>query len=322
MIKEANGGTLTGGKITTVTTDNLGYGYIGMNANVMKIGNAPGSEESKAYRKAFATVISLFREESVENYYGDRAKVIEYPISNTSWAAPQPTDEGYEAAFSRDLNGDPIYTDGMTEEEKVAAAKTAALGFFERAVFTVEGGKVTAAPDGASLTVEALIPGGGYGDHPAYGIFVMAKQALEEIGVDLTINDLTNSSELWTGLRNQTVAIWAAAWGSAVDPDMYQIYFSGDDEHWAGGSNYQYSIDDAELNRLILEARQTTDQSYRKSLYKNCLDIIIDWAVEIPVYQRQNAVIFSTEKLDLSAFALDFTPFYGWIEEIQNITLK
>ena len=64
----------------------------------------------------------------------------------------------------------------------------------------------------------------------------------------------------------------------------------------AGGSNYMYDINDAELNKLILDARASLDQSYRKTMYKACLDIIVDWAVEVPVYQRQNAVIFSTGK--------------------------
>ncbi len=47
--------------------------------------------------------------------------------------------------------------------------------------------------------------------------------------------------------------------------------------------------------RDIIDARSTADQEYRKSVYKQCLDIILDWAVEIPIYQRQNCVIYSPE---------------------------
>ena len=60
---------------------------------------------------------------------GDSASVINYPISNTSWAAPQVTDDGYQIAYSTDVNGNPIYTDGMSTEEKYEAAAQAALGF-------------------------------------------------------------------------------------------------------------------------------------------------------------------------------------------------
>jgi peptide/nickel transport system substrate-binding protein len=103
---------------------------------------------------------------------------------------------------------------------------------------------------------------------------------------------------------------------------MYQIYFSGDEEHTAGGSNYQYAIDDPDLNELILAARATFNQEYRKAMYKACLDIIIDWAVEIPTYQRQNAIIFSTERVDISTVTPDITTFYPWWQEIQNVQMN
>ena len=140
--------------------------------------------------------------------------------------------------------------------------------------------------------------------------------------MNLIIKDLTNSSELWDALDAQQVAMWAAAWGATVDPDMYQIYFSGDESHDPGGSNYQYAIDDAELNQLILDARASTDQAYRKAMYKACLDIIIDWAVEVPTYQRQNAIIFSSERVNLDSVTPDITTFYPWFSEIENITVK
>ena len=322
-IKEANGGELDGSVITTNTVDNLGYGYIGQCATLQKVGDDPASEESKALRKAYATILAVYRDVAIDSYYGDRASVINYPISNTSWAAPQSTDDGYKLAFSTDVNGNDIYTSDMTAEEKYAAAKEAALGFFEKAGFTVENGKVTKAPEGASLEVEAWIPADGTGDHPAFMIYTEAQKAFEEIGIKFTIKDLTNSSELWDALEAHTVAIWAAAWGATIDPDMYQIYFSGDDEgHAAGGSNYMYNINDPELNKLILEARSSTDQAYRKSVYKACLDIIIDWATEIPTYQRQNAIIFSTARVNLDTVTPDITTFYGWMAEIENTELN
>ena len=324
-IKKANSnGDITGDKITTSTVDNLGYGYIGMCSKVMSVKGEPASDASKALRKAFGTIFSVYREVAIDSYYGDRASVINYPISNTSWAAPQSTDDGYKVAFSTDADGKDIYTSDMTAEDKYAAAKDAALGFFEAAGYTVKDGKVTAAPEGAKMEYTAWIPADGSGDHPSFMILTEASKALEEIGIKLEIKDLTNSSDLWTALEAQEVAIWCAAWGAANDPDMYQIYFSGDEASGkaAGGSNYMYAIDDAELNQLILDARASTDLAYRKGIYKSCLDIIIDWAVEIPVYQRQNAIIFSTERLNMDSVTPDITTFYNWYREIENITLK
>ncbi|MBR4982747.1 MAG: ABC transporter substrate-binding protein [Lachnospiraceae bacterium] len=315
-IQKANGGETSGSVITVSTVDNRGYGYIGMNAEVMSIGGVKDSDASKNLRKAFGTIFSVYRDVAIDSYYGELASVINYPISNTSWAAPQPTDEGYKLAFSTDVNGNDIYTSGMDDEAKYAAAKEAALGFLEAAGYTVADGKVTAAPEGGSLEYELLIPADGAGDHPSFMICTLAKEALAEIGINLIVTDLSNSSDLWSALEAGTVAIWCAAWQTTVDPDMFQIY------HPEGGSNYQYDIDDEELSQLILDARATTDQAFRKLMYKECLDIIIDWAVEVPVYQRQNAIIFATERVNMETVTPDITTFYPWWSEIQNIELN
>ena len=323
-VESANGGTLNGDVITVNTVDNLGYGYIGMCSKVMNVGGEPDSEASKNLRKAFGTIFSVYRDVAIDSYYGERASVINYPISNTSWAAPQPTDDGYKVAFSVDVDGNDIYTSDMTAEQKYEAAKQAALGFFEAAGYTVEDGKLTAAPEGAALEYELWIPGDGVGDHPSFMVCTLASDALKSIGMNLIINDLTNSSDLWTALDAQTVAMWAAAWGATVDPDMYQIYYAdvANGGANAGGSNYMYAIADEELDQLILDARASTDQTYRKAMYKACLDIVIDWAVEIPVYQRQNAIIFSTERVNMDTVTPDITTFYGWMAEVQNIELN
>ena len=334
IVTANSNGELTGDKVTTDLVNNLGYGYIGMNSVVMSVGGEPSSQASKDLRKAFGTILSVYRDVAIDSYYGERASVINYPISDTSWAAPRPSDDGYKVAFSTDVNGSDIYTSDMSAEDKYAAAKTAALGYLEAAGYTVADGKVTAAPEGAKMEYEVWIPADGKGDHPSFMILTLAKDALAEIGMTLTIKDLTNSADLWTALEAQQVAMWAAAWGATVDPDMYQIYYSDVADAGSatdgqnplggsaqGGSNYMYCIADPELDQLIMDARATTDQTYREAMYKACLDIVIDWAVEIPVYQRQNAIIFSSERVNMDTVTPDITTFYGWLSEVQNIEL-
>ena len=336
-ITKANGGEGTTGKtITTNTVDNLGYGYLGMSSARVNVGGDPGSEASKDLRKAFATVFSVYRNVAVESYYGERAAVINYPISNTSWAAPQATDDGYKVAFSVDKDGNDIYTSDMTAEQRYEAALNAALGFFEAAGYTVTDGKLTAAPEGAKLEYELQIPADGTGNHPSFMMVSEASKALETIGMKLIVTDLTNSSEMWTAIDACQVDMWCAAWGATIDPDMYQIYysdvanFSGDKGVGTnpyggphqGGSNYMYCITDADLDTMIMQARESLDQSYRKTMYKACLDTVVDWAVEVPVYQRQNAIIFSTERVNMETVTPDITTFYGWMSEIENTELK
>ena len=317
-------GEVTGDVVTTYSVANLGYGYIGMNADTMNVAGEPGSEASKNLRKAFATVLAVYRDVAFDSYYGDAAAVINYPISSTSWAAPQATDEGYRVAFSVDVDGNPIYTAEMTAEEKYEAAKQAAIGFFKAAGYTFDEaeGKFTAAPEGASLSYEAIIPGDGTGDHPSFAILTDAREALGSIGIELKINDPADSNVLWDALDAGTQNIWCAAWGSTIDPDMYQVYHSSNIVGKGGSDSNHYHIQSEKLDELILNARQSADQAYRKEVYKDALNEIMDWAVEIPAYQRQNIRIASTERVNISTVTPDVTTYWGWLAEIEKLEMN
>lgn len=313
---ENSNGEVTGDKLGLDLVDNRGYGYIGMNSQLMKVGEDAGSEESKNFRKAIATIIAVYRDVVIDSYYGDAASVINYPISNTNWAAPQKSDADYKVAFSVDVDGNDIYTEGMSEDDKYAAAKEAALGFFEAAGYTVADGKITAAPAGGRMDATLTIPGGGQGDHPSFGIVTAAAESLKEIGFNLVINDLSDSSILWDGLKGGTIDIWCAAWSTTPDPDMFQIY------HSQGGSATHYRIYQPELDELVMEGRTSTDQAYRKAVYKEALDYVVDYAVEIPIYQRQNGVLYSTERLDTDSWVKDSTSYWNYRSELNKIMVK
>lgn len=315
-------GEITGDKITTSKVDNLGYGYAGINADNVNVAGEPGSDASKNLRKGLGTILAVWRDVAIDSYYGEAASVINYPISNTSWAAPQPTDEDYKIAFSTDVAGNPIYTADMTPDQKYAAAEAAALGFFEAAGFTVVDGKVTAAPEGAKLSYEVIVPGGGTGEHPAFAILTGARDSLAKIGMELKINDPADTNILWDALDSETQELWTAAWGATIDPDMYQVYHSSSVVGEGGSESNHYHIRDAELDQLILDARKSDDQNFRKAVYKQALDIIIDWAVEIPTYQRQNCIVFSTERINIDTLTPDITTFWGWLNDIELVEMK
>ncbi|MEG1776448.1 MAG: ABC transporter substrate-binding protein [Clostridia bacterium] len=324
-IKAANSnGELDGDKVVINTVDNLGYGYIGLNADTMLVGTDPASAESKYLRSAFTTVLSVYRDVAIDSYYGERASVINYPMSNTSWAAPQKTDEDYKVAFSTNINGEAIYTAEMTADQKYEAALNAAIEYLKAAGYTWDEAtsKFTAAPEGAQMDYELIIPADGNGDHPSFGIATDAQAAFEKIGLTLTINDPADSNVLWDKLDAGSQNMWAAAWQATIDPDMYQIYHSSGIVGRGGSDSNHYHIDDAELDQLIVDARTSDDQSFRKATYKACLDKIIEWAVEIPVYQRQNCFIFSPERVNMDTLTKDITTFYSWWKEIETLELK
>ena len=317
QIATINGGNsdLDGSVITTRLMDFRGYGYIALSAKNVKVGDDPASEESKNLRKAIMTVIAAYRDEGINSYYGDTASVINYPISNTSWAAPSVTDDGYKIAYSTDVDGNEIYTSDMSGDTKYAAALQAALGYFEAAGYTVENGQVTAAPAGAKMEYTVNIGASGNGDHPSFQVLTNAAAALKTIGFTLTVNDLANASDLYSSYQSGVAEGWVAAWQSTNDPDMYQLYDS------KGSTNY-YQINDAELDELIETARQTTDQDDRKAMYKEAMEIILDWGVELPVYQRSESAIFSSERIDTATIPNDLTPYWTYQSEINKIALK
>lgn len=301
--------------MTTRLVDFRGYGYVGINPNLVKVGDDPYSDQSKALRKALATMISVYRDEAIDSYYGPTASIINYPISNTSWAAPQTTDDGYQIAYSVDVNGEPIYTAGMDAQAKYDAALQAALGYFEAAGYTVEDGKVTAAPEGAKLGYQVEIGAGGSGDHPSFLLLKNVSDALASIGITFTVHDIAQSSELYATYQNGKAELWCAAWQASFDPDMFQIY------HSEGTTNY-YQISDATLDETIMAARASTDQTFRKTLYKAAMEIVMDYAVEIPIYQRSECYLLSSERVVADSLPTDMTPYWTWKAGVDTVAVK
>ena len=301
--------------ITTRLKDYRGYGYIALSAKNVNVGGDPASEASKDLRKAIMTVIAAYRDEGINSYYGDTATVINYPVSNTSWAAPSVTDDGYQVAYSTGVDGEPLYTADMQGEAKYQAALQGALGYFEAAGYTVTDGKLTAAPAGAKLEYQINIGASGNGDHPSFQTLTNAAAALKTIGFNLIVSDMANASDLFASYQSGAAEGWVAAWQSTNDPDMYQLY------HSQGSTNY-YEIADPDLDELIMAARQTTDQEARKAMYKEAMEIILDWGVELPVYQRSEATIFSTERINIDTIAKDMTPYWTYKSELNNMELN
>ena len=316
QIKEINGNdSTTGDVLSTFLHDFRGYGYLAIAAGNVCVNGEPGSDASKALRKALCTVISVFRDSGVASYYGDTATVLNYPISTSSWASPNETDPGYAVCYSTDASGNPLYTADMSDEDRINAALEGALTWFEAAGYTVADGKLTAAPAGAKLEYRCNIGGGGQGDHPTFMILQEAADAFEQIGLTFTVNDIANSADLFASYQSGAAEMWCAAWQSTADPDMYQLY------HSQGSTNY-YQIDDPDLDELIEAGRQTLDTESRKPIYKEAMDIILDWGVELPVYQRSECTLVSSERVNVESVVKDQTPYWTWKDEIEKLELK
>ena len=250
-----------------------GYGYVGINPKFI-----PDIEVRRAIMMAM-NVNSI-----VENYYTtDLAQVAYRSMSALSWAYPENAGEYYEYTTDKDI------IRGMVEEAEWSLGSD---GIYVK--------------DGKRLEITFTIAGESK-DHPAYQMFIDARDFLNECGFDISIStDATALRKLASG----GLAVWAAAWSSTVDPDLYQVYHK--DSKATSIKNWGYEtimadnttqfIDEKgiinDLSAKIEEARETLDKSERKDLYAEALDMIMDLAVELPTYQRKDLVVYNKDVIN------------------------
>ena len=124
------------------------------------------------------------------------------------------------------------------------------------------------------------------------------------------VNSATALSDLTTG----KLAVWAAAWSSAIDPDLYQVYHI--DSQATSVNNWGYKQIKAnsiayrdelalvkELSEYIDEGRSYDDSTkegkdLRKEVYADALDVIMELAVELPAYQRMDMTAFNGDVIN------------------------
>ena len=72
------------------------------------------------------------------------------------------------------------------------------------------------------LEYEVIVPGDGTGI-TLHCNLANTRSSLEKIGITLKINDPSDANVLWDAIDANTHEMWAAAWQSTIDPDMYQF---------------------------------------------------------------------------------------------------
>lgn len=260
-----------------------GYGYVGINPKYV-----PDIEVRRAIMKAMNVNMTA-------QYYTEAlAEVIYRPMSITSWAYP------------KDANGKPV---GVYEGLEFTTKKDEIIEMVDSAGWSRIGDGVFTNDDtGKPLKITFTIAGDTK-EHPAYSMFVSAAQFLNECGFDVeVITDVSALRKLATG----ELEVWAAAWSSAIDPDLYQVYHKDSKATSVKNWGYDLILNDNtgefneekeiiyKLSDLIDAARETTVRKDRTEYYAEALDLIMELAVELPTYQRNDLVVFNKKYLDTS----------------------
>ena len=255
--------------MNTLTTDQLGYGYIGVNSAKINDINL-----RKAIMCAMNTSLAL------DYYRIGTAEPIFWPMSRVSWAYPDTDDNDHD------------YPQSIWSED---AARTNVEKYMQEA--GVSAGD-------SELKVTFTIAGSSLQDHPTYKVFRDAAALLNDLGWQV---EVVCDTQALTKITTGSLEVWAAAWGSALDPDLYQVYHkdSSATSTLAWGYNYLKNSGSAEetdildeLSELIDDARSTNDKEERAELYQEAMSLILDLAIELPVYQRSVLYAYNSKVIN------------------------
>ena len=283
-----------------ISVSQLGYGYIGINASYI-----PNIYLRRAIMAAMDTSLAL------QYYDAGTAEQIFWPMSTVSWAYPK-DDSGNNETY----NGHSYPYLNFTEEK----AKENILSLMESAYSHTMG------YSDSDLKVTFTIAGSNLTDHPTYQVFQTAAKLLNECGWDV---EVIADSQALTKLSTGSLAVWAAAWGTTVDPDMYQVYHKNSNASsvraWGYNailSNDSYWMEQDildQMSEIIDNARETDDQAIRTALYEQAMGYVLDLAVELPVYQRQQLYAYNANIIDSSSFPEDINPYSSPLDRIWEI---
>ena len=280
--------------VVTLQTDQLGYGYIGINSAKVTDLNL-----RKAIMCAMNTSLAL------DYYRAGTAEQIYWNMSKVSWAYPggdDATDNGHDypqmGAWSEDI--------ARTNIEKYMQLAGVSAG-------------------DSDLKVTFTIAGSSLQDHPTYKVFRDAASLLNDMGWEV---EVVCDSQALTKINTGSLAVWAAAWSSALDPDMYQVYHkdSSATSTLAWGYNYLKNSGSAEemnilddLSDLIDDARATNDKKVRAELYQEAMGLILDLAIELPVYQRDVLYAYNSKVISSDSIDEDVNPYSSPLDRIWEI---
>ncbi len=280
--------------VVLLHTDQLGYGYIGINA-----GKVNDLNLRKAIMCAMNTSLAL------DYYRTGTAEQVYWNMSTVSWAYPKgdaATDNGHDYPQMGNWNE----SVAIANIEKYMQLAGVSAGDSE-------------------LKVTFTIAGSSLQDHPTYKVFRDAAAMLNDLGWEV---EVVCDSQALTKINTGSLAVWAAAWSSALDPDMYQVYHkdSSATSTLAWGYNYLKNSGSAEemdildeLSDLIDEARSTNDQTARADMYKDCMGLILDLAIELPVYQREVLYAYNSKVISADSIDSDVNPYSSPLDRIWEI---
>ncbi|MBO4838761.1 MAG: hypothetical protein J5493_05260 [Lachnospiraceae bacterium] len=301
---------LKGDKLYAEEIYDLGYSYMGINLEKIKVGNDPYSDESESLRKALLTSMSVFRDIAYENYFGQSMTLIQYPVSPFFSLEPQKASD----AFVSFPDGRAVYEAGDSELTRYYPCIDAVKEYLLEAGyrFSESMGKFTEAPEGASLRYEVMLCGDQYADHPSYGMLAYAKSVLYQLGITLDIRYVNSEENMLVYLYLGDVDMWSASWKCIGGPNF--------DLHYASSSSSNlFHIKDETLDDWIAsysELSQSEDYDGATETAWRIMNRVRDLAVELPCYTLVDYLVYNVKTIDVSTLPTGHSLYWTWMDDV------
>lgn len=280
------------------TPDSASYGYVGINAKFI-----PDIE----VRQAIMSAMNIM--ETVSYYGSTYAKPIYRPMSMTNWVHKEYLTDINKVyyTYERDANRiwDSLYAKGWRKN------KSTGVGY-----------------KGNRTLKYTFTIAGGTEDHPAFTMFKNAAAVLNRAGFDITV---MTSTDALKSLATGALTVWAAAYTSPVDPDLYQVYHKDSKatsvKNWGydsikSNTGGLYDTEQTLLTQLsdkIEEGRKYLEHSRRGPIYKDALEKIMELAIQLPTYQRKDLAVYNRGILDNRTLNLKASAYAGVLNKIWEV---
>ncbi|MGL4654502.1 MAG: peptide-binding protein [Sarcina sp.] len=213
------------------------YGYMGLNLESEKLSD-PVVRQAMTY--------GLNRKGFMDAYYQGYGEVLNTAILPTSWAYNEATANAYPY--------DPDKANKMLDE----------------AGWKDSNGDGTRDKDGVELKISWLT----HTDSKYVDTLIpIAQESWKQIGITVE-PELMEFASMADKVRNdRNFDMYNMAWSLSIDPDPYEIFAI--EQNKKGGFNSNRWVNE-EADKLLVEARTTTDQAKRKELYGKWQEIFLE----------------------------------------------
>ena len=245
---------------------------------------------------------------------GAKLTSVNAQAAKDSWLSPeQPNKDKLCYAETPDGKEQIYKTDDAVDQKREEAQQTA-LKWLEKAGYTVEDGKVTAAPAGAKTLFSMELAGGT--DTVGYQLTTAVASDLQGIGITIQIHTTTvdklnkKVANLRRGnvfAKKSSIALWYAEEEMGSNPDLAERFAF---------------LENAELMKAINKSDQTINKEKQKKWTQKAFDEIYAMTVEVPVHQKSTTMLYSSSRIRSKTMTKNTTMFYSWMREIQNIDMQ